>query len=156
MRLSLVDAAIEVCREHIERSGAAGTEIEAFLTRHLVVLTCATFEETIEALVSARAEKSQDVALAAFVRSIMGQVFRSVKTSEIAGLLGRFGEDHKGRFQEEMRKNERAETFFNNIVTSRHGTTHTTSSNLTFAELVDFYSEGHIVLDAVEAVLNQV
>ena len=86
--------------------------------------------------------------------SAAAQVFRSVKTSEIAGLLGRFGPDYKQRFQDEMKNNERAETFYNNIVMNRHGTAHTAGANLTFSELVSFYSEGHVVLDAVKTALE--
>lgn len=155
MRLPRIDKAIEVCGKHLEGSASVGTEIEAFLTRYLLVLMCASFEELIEDLVSARAAKSQDAALASFVRSAMGQVFRSVKTSEIAGLLGRFGQDQKTGFQDEMKRNERAETFFNNIVTNRDGTAHATGSNLTFSELVLFYSESHVVLDAVKSALDR-
>ena len=154
MRLPRIDDAIEVCEKHLQSSKAVGTEIEAFLTRYLMVLMCAGFEQTIEDLVSARVAKSQDGALASFVRSAMGQVFRSVKTSEIAGLLGRFGQEHKRCFQDEMKKNERAETFFNNIVTNRHDTVHASGSYLTFSELVRFYSEGHVVLDAVKTALE--
>lgn len=154
MKLARIDEAIEACERHLQSSGAIGTEIEAFLTRYMMVLMCASFEEQIEELVNARAAKSQDVALASFVRSAVGQVFRSVKTSEIAGLLGRFGQDHKERFQDEMKKNERAETFYNNIVMNRHDTAHTAGSNLTFSELVRFYSEGHVILDAVKRALE--
>lgn len=154
MRLARIDQAIEVCEEHIHNSGSSGTEIEAFLTRYLMVLMCASFEEEIEYLVSARAEQSNDAAVASFVRSAVGHVFRSMKTSEISGLLGRFGPDHKRRFQEEMRNNQRSETFFNNIVINRHDTAHSLGSNVTLRELIDFYSEGHIVLDAVRRSLN--
>jgi hypothetical protein len=118
------------------------------------VLICAAFEEEIEALMVERAARSGDTGLESFVRSAVGQIFRSLKTSEIAGLLGRFGVPYRERFRQELSNNERAETFFNNIVTNRHDTAHSAGSNVTFAELVRFYSEGHVVLDAVKAALD--
>ncbi|MBI3797122.1 MAG: hypothetical protein HY268_09175 [Deltaproteobacteria bacterium] len=154
MRLVRIDQAIEACQAHLESSGATGTEIEAYLTRYLLILICATFEEEIESLIIERAAKSGDPGLESFVRSAVGQVFRSLKTSEIAGLLGRFGVDYKERFRQELTNTERAETFFNNIVTNRHDTAHSVGSNVSFAELVRFYSEGHVVLDAVKTALN--
>lgn len=154
MRLVRIDQAIEACQAHLESSGATGTEIEAYLTRYLLILICATFEEEIESLIIERAAKSGDPGLESFVRSAVGQVFRSLKTSEIAGLLGRFGVDYKERFRQELTNTERAETFFNNIVTNRHDTAHSVGSNVSFAELVRFYSEGHVVLDAIKATLN--
>lgn len=93
MRLGRIDQAIEACQDHLESSGAMGTEIEAYLTRYLLILICASFEEEIESLISERAARSNDPGLESFVRSAVGQVFRSLKTSEITGLLKRFGRD---------------------------------------------------------------
>ncbi len=157
MRLQQIDRAITICEKHLTASGAFGTEIEIYLTGHLLVFICAAFEDHIEGLVNERASKSADTFLAAFVHSALNQLFRSIRTSEIAGLLGRFGEEHRERFQTEMTKNAenaRAATYFNNLVLSRHGTAHKAGSDLTFSELVEFYSEAHTVLDAVALVLG--
>ncbi len=154
MRLPRVDSAINVCAEHIQKSSAAGTEIESYLTQHLLVFMCAAFEEHIEDLVHARVGKSGDAAIASFARSATSQLFRSLKTTEIAGLLGRFGKESKERFQDEMKRNQRAETFFNNIVTNRHEVAHLAGCNVTFPEIVQFYEEGHAVLDAIRTVLE--
>jgi hypothetical protein len=120
----------------------------------MLVLICAAFEEEIEALIVERAARSGDAALESFVRSAVGQIFRSLKTSEISGLLGRFGVQYRERFRQELSNNQRAETFFNNIVTNRHDTAHSAGSNVSFAELVRFYTEGHVVLDAVQMALG--
>jgi hypothetical protein len=157
MRLPEIDLAIATCEQHLTASNALGTEIEIYLTSYLLVFMCASFEEHIERLVNERASKSADTFLAAFVRSAMSQLFRSLKTSEIAGLLGRFGVEHGKRFQDEMTKTPetaRAATFFNNLVLNRHGTAHKAGSDLTFHEVVEFYSQAHIVLDAVALVLG--
>jgi hypothetical protein len=90
-----------------------------------------------------------------FVQSAMGRnSFRSLKTSEIADFLNRFGLDCKNRFRQELDTNQRAETFFNNLVTNRHDTAHSTGSNVSFSDLINFYSEGHAVLDAIKAALQ--
>lgn len=115
---------------------------------------CATFEETIEQLVIARAQDSKDQALASFVESAVGAVFRSVKSSEIAGLLGRFGQPQKDSFQDDMKVSPQSETRYNNIVTNRHENAHKGGSNLTLAELRQSYEEGHAVLDAFERALK--
>ena len=117
------------------------------------MLICAAFEEEIESLIIERAARSGDPGLESFVRSAVGQIFRSLKTSEIAGLLGRFGKDCREHFRQELSNNERAETFFNNIVANRHDTAHWTV-HVSFSELVRFYTEGHIVLDAIIVALR--
>ena len=156
MRLTRVDHAIDVCRRHLDDSRSSGTEIEAFLTRYLLVLICSAFEEKIEDLVHLRAEESDDGGLVAFIDSTVGQVFRSVKTSEIGGLLNRFGTHYKDRFRQELDANERAENYFNSIVSNRHDTAHSVDSNtpVSFGDLILFYEEGHVVLDAVEVALR--
>jgi hypothetical protein len=83
----------------------------------------------------------------------MDQLFRSLKTSELVGLFNRFGAEHGKRFRVELKRNERAETFYNNLVLKRHDTAHKAGFDLTFREAVQFYSEGHVVLDAVVTVL---
>jgi hypothetical protein len=59
MDLPAVDHAIEACRAHLEATGTSNTEIEAYLVRYLLVLTCGEYERTVEELVMARAHKSE-------------------------------------------------------------------------------------------------
>lgn len=148
MKLAQVDRAIETCEEHLQRTNSRGTEIEAFLTRYLLILICASFEEEIEAIVIRRLSTSKDPHVEAFAKSALDAVFRSLKTSEIAGLLNRFSPGYKEKFHDRLR-GTKAETFFNNIVAGRHYTAHSLGANVTLRELVEFYEEGHTVLDAV-------
>ena len=153
MRLLRIDQEITLCSDHLDKSKARGTEIEAILARYLCVLMCSAFEEEIEAMVAARAAQSGDPELKAFVVSVVGTLFRNPKTSVITGLLRKFSNECEGRFRRELNNNLRAETFFNNIIVNRHETVHSSGSNLSLADLIDFYSEGHVVLDAVKIAL---
>lgn len=85
--------------------------------------------------------------------SCVSAVFRSVKSSEIAGLLNRFGGNYKESFNALTKENQRAVTFYNNIVTNRHGVAHAEGSNVTFREVKEFYEEGHVVLDFLQEAL---
>jgi hypothetical protein len=155
MRLARIDQAITACQTHLQNSGATGTEIEAYLTRYLLVMIYSTFEEEIKSLIIKRAAGSGDPGMESFVQSAMGRTsFRSLMTREIGDFLNRFGLDYKNRFRQQLDSNPRAETFFNNIVTNRHDTAHSTGSTISFSDLVSFYSEGHIVLDAIIVALQ--
>ena len=153
MKLAQVDRAIEICEEHLDATGSRGTEVEAFLTRYLLILICASFEEEIERIVIKRLSESKDPHIESFAKSALNAVFRSLKTSEIAGLLNRFSPDYKEEFHGRV-AGTRAETFFNNIVLGRHFTAHSLGSNVTLGELVSFYEEGHTILDVVKEVCN--
>jgi len=151
MKLTTIDRAVQLCAEHLDRTQSRGTEIEVFLTRYLLILMCAAFEEEIENIVLRRLAGSNDPKIESFGKSALDALFRSMKISEIAGLLNRFSPEYKEQFQNRV-NGTRAETFFNNIVLARHSTAHSVGTNVTLRELVEFYEEGHTVLDVIQEV----
>ena len=153
MRITRVDHAIERCQEHLNNTGAFGTEIENLLTQSLLVLICSEFEQKIERLIQDRCSHIPDEALKEFVGSCVGAVFRSVKSSEISGLLNRFGGEYKERFKDRVDANPRTVTYWNNIVINRHGIAHAEGTNTTFNDAKLFYENGHEVLDWVKDTL---
>jgi hypothetical protein len=153
MKILKIDETLDSCEQHLRGANASGTEIEALLTR--AVLTCSAFEEQIEQMIAKRAKSLNDMAMSAFFQSCISAVFRSTLSSELAGLMNRFGSDFKQRFLARTQGNERAVTFYNNIVTNRHGVAHTQNINVTLRELREFYEEGHIVLDFLEETINE-
>lgn len=154
MRIARIDQALETCEEHLERTSAFGTEIESLLTRSLLVLICAEFEQKIESLVQLRCSVISDAAIKEFVGSCVSAVFRSVKSSEISGLLNRFGAEYKERFKSKLDTDPVAVTFYNNIVINRHGVAHAEGTNITFSEAKQFYEKGHCVLDWLDYALS--
>jgi len=147
MRLLRIDQTLELCESHLTSSEAQGTEIEVLLTRSLLVLICAEFEQEIESIIQERCSSIDDDSVKEFIGSCVDAVFRSVKSSEIAGLLNRFGVNYKEAFKRKADANQQAVTFYNNIVTNRHSVAHADGGNVTFGEVKRFYEEGHIVLD---------
>lgn len=147
MRLARIDQTLEECDRHLVSTGAQGTEIESLLTRSLLVLMCSEFEQKIEAIIQEKCASIGDSSLQEFFGSCVDAVFRSVKSSEMAGLLNRFGGGYKETFKNKTDANPVAVTFYNNIVTNRHGVAHSDGGNVTFLEVKRFYEEGHVVLD---------
>lgn len=155
MRIVRIDQILERCEDHLSSSSAYGTEIESLLTQSILVIMCAEFEQAIEDLVQQKCSSVEDVSIKEFLGSCVSAVFRSVKSSEIAGLLNRFGPSYKEVFKQKTNDNARAVTFYNNIVTNRHGVAHSEGSNATFREVKQFYEEGHVVLDFFQQALMQ-
>jgi len=155
VRIARIEQTLEECEQHLYASSAYGTEIESLLTQSLLVLMCAEFEQTIEALVQEKCSSVADASIKEFLGSCVGVVFRSVKSSEMAGLLNRFGSPYKEAFKQKMEENSVAVTFYNNIVTNRHAVAHSEGSNATLREVKQFYEKGHVVLDLFrEALLS--
>ena len=155
MKILKIDETLDCCEQHIIGANASGTETEGLLTRAVLVFTCAAFEEQIAQMIARRADSLKDPAMAAFFKSCVSAVFRSTMSSELAGLMNRFGADFKERFLNRTRGHERAVTFYNNIVVNRHAAAHTQSINVTLRELRQFYEEGHVVLDFLEETIKE-
>lgn len=149
MRLPRIEQAIQACEDHLVRASASGTEIEAHLTRAMLVLTCAVFEETIEALLHERACTLPEPCMQTFFKSCVDAVLRGIRTSDLSALLGKFGAEFKESFKRRLEAHEKSVVFYNNIVTNRHQVAHTEGLNVTLRELREFYEKGHIVLDNV-------
>ena len=153
MKLDRVEMTIEVCQEHLHSTRSYGSQIEAFLTQQLLVIICAEIEKTITSMIIARARDRCGDDFPAFIASCLNATFRSVKSSEIAGLLNRFGTARKQRFLELV--DERAKTAYDSIVVNRHNTAHRSGSNLTFREAVASYRVGLSVIESLSTALHE-
>lgn len=149
MRVARIDIALEDCEDHVIATNSRGTQIERLLTYSLLVVIYSEFEQIMNSIVQERCNLIADESLRELVRGCLGNVSR-IQSSHMGDLLERFGEDRKTAFKAKISAtaaSQRAETFYNNLITNRHDTAHSIGSNLTFEEVKRFYLEGHVVLD---------
>jgi len=147
MRINRIDQILETVEKHVSETSAAGTEIESLLAQSLLVIACAEFEREIESIIKEKCSTIPDESLRVFIESCVDTIFRSVRSSELAGLLNRFGPSFKEAFNRKAGEQQIAVTFYNNIVINRHGVAHVGGTNTTFQEFKKFYEQGHVVLD---------
>ena len=153
MKLDRVEMTIEVCQEHLHSTRSYGSQIEAFLTQQLLIIICAEIEKAIKEMISIQARDRCSDDFQAFIQSCLNATFRSMKSSEIAGLLKRFGTARKERFLELV--DERAKNAYDSIVVNRHNTAHGSGSNLTFREAVASYRKGLSVIESLSTALQE-
>ena len=154
MKLDRVDMTIEVCQEHLTNSTSSfRPQIEDFLTQQLLVIIYAEIEKAIKEMIIAQARDRCGDDFPAFIASCLNAIVHSMKSSEMAGLLKRFGTARKDRFRELV--DDRAETAYNNIVMNRHNTAHGSGSNLTFREAVKSYRAGLSVIESLSTALQE-
>jgi hypothetical protein len=157
MRLARIDKALEDCDRHMaltrssDPSKSFDPAIESLLTQALLVISYAEFEQRILATIEEKRISAWD-GPAAEIR------YRSVGYDDLAGILEQFSSAYVGAFKElclASLANQRAVTFYNNIVTNRHRVAHSSGANTTFPEFKRFYEEGHVILDFFrETLLN--
>ncbi len=151
MRLPRIDQALEHCEIHLDLTKSFNTPIESLLTQALLVISYAEFEQRIESTIEEKRTSTGD--------GLPGEIrHRSVGYEDIAEILEQFGGTYVATFKQQCNvnvANQRAVTFYNNIVTNRHLVAHSSGANTTFPEFKGFYEEGHVVLDFFrETLLN--
>ncbi|MEM9400679.1 MAG: hypothetical protein AAF984_10765 [Verrucomicrobiota bacterium] len=125
--------AFDNCQEHLNTSGAWGTEIESYLTQHVLVILCADVQQEIYRTVEKRAETADDAALQNYAIATCKRVLRSIGKGEVSGFVGNFGPEAKEYLNSNMEDQE--VTIYNNAVSGRHDVAHSTGANVTFREL---------------------
>jgi hypothetical protein len=136
----------------INAAGAKGTEIESYLTQHVLVILCADIQQSIYEICEQRAEILNDQAMKNYVSSTARRVLRSVGKSDIATFVGMFGAQAKNKFNALLDDSE--VSIFNNAVSYRHDVAHKQGAQISFRELQDGVSAADKVLDAVEESLR--
>jgi hypothetical protein len=148
-----VENAIKVCRNHLDRSQARGTEIEAYLTRYLLVLIYGAYERRFRQVVVDRAKRTNDAVLVSFVENTIVN-YHGLKLSDIRGkLLARFSDKHVKDFDAMIKDTEGA-VRYDTIISNRHSTAHGQIVNLTFDELVGCYEKAESVIASFSKVVN--
>lgn len=150
----LLEHALDTCAVHLKACNARNSEIEAYLTRYLLVLAVAVFEEEFERLISDRAMQAGDPPVASFVTSATHQLLRHTKISDLKGFLGRFGPACQDAFDRGI-SSGKARVAFDAIVQSRHEVAHRggSSTQMTFDDLRHHIADSRDILHAFAAAL---
>ena len=155
--MNKVENAISVCENHLMLTNAFGTEIEAFLTRYLIIYTSSYFEETLEEAFINRAMRTGDVFVIEYFKSEIPQKMKSVGITKLSNFVRKFGTDFVERFSNEIIGNLAIEvTSYGNIIRNRHMVAHETQgeSQMTFNELVNAYKDSIKIINKMLDILN--
>ncbi len=154
MRIRKVDDTIDNCKDFLKEKDAFGTTIEAYLTRYLLVLISASFEEEIEKIFIERGSKKNDVFVKAFFENEMPNQLKSVGVSKISNFLGKFGNEYRDKFIEDVSTTPEA-TKYANLIKNRHLVAHETQEpQMTFNEVVKAYEDSSIVIDKLKQIID--
>ncbi len=139
--------AFDNCKIHLDESNAWNTEIESYLTQHVLVIMCADVQQEIYKVVEKRVELAEDSVLKNFVVAACKRVLRSIGKSEVAGFVGHFSVDAKDYLNDQI--DDAIVTVYNNAVSNRHDVAHRSGSNITFRELESAIEAAKILINVV-------
>ncbi|MDP2327812.1 MAG: HEPN domain-containing protein [Dehalococcoidia bacterium] len=150
------ETAVEACRAHLTDAAAAGTPIDAYLSRYLAVILCAELEETIRELVHTRVQQQSSADVLALVLKVARNIVRSADHQEVRDVIGYFGKPYGDRYVTEIlaTAQESGVEALNNLVKARNDIAHRTPPNLTLSEIETALVAGKHVLAAVRKALE--
>lgn len=136
------------------RNDAALGALERHLVDHALIKIYAAFESEIRGAVVERCSTGDD----ARDRYVIGVVERSIrisKTSELVGVLGKFSDECKGKFQDWISLNNEAKVAYENIVNNRHAIAHDANPRpATWGDIQTWWDEARPVVDAFRNALD--
>ena len=151
-RLLRTRLAVENCHTHLDESSSWGSEIESYLTQHVLVIMCAEIQQELYAVLERRAGEASDEELKSFAVATGKKVLRSVGKKEIANFVGHFGSEAKELLNQIV--DDKEITLYSNAISNRHDIAHKTGANVTFRELEDILKSASNLIDAVERAIS--
>lgn len=155
--MNKVEHTIQECEEHLRLTNSFGTEIEAYLTRYLLVLISASFEESLETAFIERAKKANDDYVIQYFKNEMPQKLKSVGISKLSEFIRKFGVSLKEKFDNDINSGMAREvTAYGNLIKNRHLVAHETQEpSMTFHDVKDAYIESVKIINKIKEILEQ-
>lgn len=138
---------IDTCEMHLTESCCKGTEIEYYLTQHILIVFCAEMQNEIYSAVEKKGKVTNRCEIESFLKAASSKILRSVQKTDISQFIGFFGQEVKDKFNAEI--NDKSSTIYNNAVKKRHDVAHKQGSQISFQELKEAVRAGAEILNAV-------
>jgi hypothetical protein len=153
MKFSTLESLMKRCEEHLDTTGMRSTDIENCFVEYLLIRICAEYETRITALVHRRCSRATDVHVKSFAQKTAEYVCRRFDISEIAKILGRFGDDYKKTFHG-LAMSGTAHVSWMNIYSNRQAVAHKAGAQMSLGDLKRDYQDSLNVLDALVSALT--
>ena len=150
MNIKEIDHALEDIQDY-----SGNDRIKDLLTQALLVLICAQFEREIRNFLTKRCASVSDEAVKNFVNSyIQRPALRSLRITELSGLLGKFDPSYKEMFSHRIAQNGQAKETYESVLANRNNVAHGKGTNATFDDVKMYYRKGHVILDYFKQALR--
>jgi hypothetical protein len=143
----------EIDRSIVAIRGFKGAcELEkSYLAKFLVVYICGIYEEAIECIVNERVTTLGSDRLNRFLESYLDRNFRNPDISKIGELLGLF--DKVWKKEVKGLSNKAKQSFFN-ILANKNALAHGIPCNVTFDEVVKYYTDSIEVIEKIDNIVQ--
>lgn len=134
-----------------------GEERNPFLdsvgVNYLLTVVYSDLERAIKSALTAYLSVNDNHRGNAFAQKAVGRTVRSIKVSDVAGVLGWFDADCKKHFQD-LIGNSKAQLAYDRIIAGRHDQAHSLGSGMTISDFEADLEHCQAVLDAISDALQ--
>lgn len=127
--------------------------LESVVVNYLLTVVYSDLEQAIRREIVLPSTAGSDARANSFIAVAIGRVLRSIKCSEIAGVLGMFDERCKKHFQE-LINDTPSQMAYDRLVSGRHQQAHSLGSDMTLNDFKADLEHCQVVLDAVAAAIR--
>ena len=137
--------ALDLCKNHLEDTATSGTEIESFIVGYALTVVHAEFEKAVKNAIRERCQVVADPHLRNFTSQAADRLVRSIRITELSGILGYFDGGCKRTFQDSLHQSK-SESFYNNIQTNRQAVAHNAVHHATMSDIGEWFVEAKAVV----------
>lgn len=127
---------LSLLEQHLRPTPASVPDplIESVVVNYMLTVIYADIEIAVHAELAAYGARTLDPRMSSFVTSAARRVVRSVRCSELSGVLNMFDEDCKRHFQSIV-NDTAAQTAFDRVMSGRQDQAHALGSDLTLSDV---------------------
>jgi hypothetical protein len=153
MQFASIDYQIRACKDHLDATQTWTTEVEFILVQYLLIRIVADWELRIPIMFERRCARSADVHLKQFATTSAKYFSKRFAISEMGTNLKRFGADYHQTFHGAVMSTN-AHTAWSSIYANRESVAHLGGVQMSFADLMQAYSDALQVFDALVTTLG--
>ena len=136
---------LDLCRTHLEDTGTSGTEIESVVVGFALTVVHAEFEMAVKSAIRERCQVSTDPLVRNFTSQAADRLVRSIKVSDLRGILGYFDDTCKTTFNHSI-DSTKSESFYTSLESNRQALAHNSTHNATMSDVQQWFPEAQTVL----------
>lgn len=146
---SRLEGELKLCEQHLTATDTKGSPVERVFVGYILTVAYAEFEKAIKNAVYERCQRENDPALNNYIRKVTDRRIRSIKLSELAGILKQFGDKYSSNFHDAREKgsdSDQVQTFWHNLLDNRHAIAHDASVSANYTDIQEWIPKAQKVI----------
>lgn len=145
---------IALYEQHLIDTEMKGSQIEQVFVGYVLTIIHAEFEKSIKSAIQDRCHIESDTPVNNYVAWATDRIIRSLRTTELSGILKNFDKKYKDHFKVAKGKGHQTQVSWDKIIENRHAFVHEAPANITLTEVQEDFSKAKGIIVAFREALG--